>query len=90
MHRDIKPENILLKSQKNKENGYIIKYADFGVCAVGKSNVDVNNQLAGTLIYMAPEIVRKEKYTYKCDVWSLGCVIYELCIGEPLIKGNDK
>lgn len=57
MHRDIKPDNILLKKQTSHQ-GFIAKYADFGVCVVGTSYQDLDSDLAGTPYYIAPEILR--------------------------------
>jgi serine/threonine protein kinase len=42
--------------------------------------------VAGTLKYIAPEIVLNRQYDYTCDVWSLGCIFYELCMLR--LEGN--
>lgn len=72
IHRDLKPDNILLTSDGK------IKICDFGISrplgVVSKAMT-----LAGTYHYMAPEIIKGQKYTEKVDVWSIGCVVYELC-----------
>lgn len=72
IHRDLKPDNILLTSES------MIKICDFGISrplgVVSKAMT-----LAGTYHYMAPEIIKGQKYTEKVDVWSIGCVVYELC-----------
>ena len=70
IHRDIKPGNILLKNDQ-------VKLCDFGVSRELGSSIEVNTH-AGTLLYMSPEIRAYKSYTYKTDVWSLGCVFYEL------------
>ena len=79
VHRDIKPCNIFMT--KNK----IIKIGDFGVSALFK-NVDIEkikkltNTYVGTYEYMAPEIIKREKkYNEKVDIFSMGCVFYEIC-----------
>jgi serine/threonine protein kinase len=47
--------------------------------------------MTGTSYYIAPEIYRGQKYTHKVDIWSLGCVIYELCTLEKAFvpKNNN-
>ena len=79
VHRDIKPCNIFMT--KNK----IIKIGDFGVSAFFK-NIDIEkikkltNTYVGTYEYMAPEIIKREKkYNEKVDIFSMGCVFYEIC-----------
>jgi NIMA (never in mitosis gene a)-related kinase len=44
---------------------------------------DFASTYVGTPFYMSPEICAAEKYTLKSDIWSLGCIIYELCTREP-------
>lgn len=72
IHRDLKPDNILLTSDS------MVKICDFGISrplgVVSKAMT-----LAGTYNYMAPEIIKGQTYTEKVDVWSIGCVVYELC-----------
>ena len=73
MHRDIKPENIFILNN-NK-----IKIGDFGISKQlekNKKSVSNHSQI-GTFNYAAPELF-KGKYNNKVDIWSLGCIIYEL------------
>lgn len=72
MHRDIKTHNILLFS-----NG-LVKLGDFGVAKSFK-RTKVRKSYVGSPLYMAPEIHSSQGYTYKADIWSLGCVLHELC-----------
>ena len=72
IHRDLKPENIFI------DKDYKIKIGDFGVSKQLIGTIHAKT-LAGTSNYMAPEIIKGEKYTNKVDIWSLGCIIYELC-----------
>jgi len=83
MHRDIKPENIFLTEQ-NK-----LKYGDLGVSRrlFTKDNNDLT-RLVGSPNYMSPEIVYEKDYNCKSDVWSLGCVLYELITLNKLFDGN--
>ena len=70
IHRDLKPENLLI----NEKN--IIKLCDFGWSV--KLNDDKRTTFCGTVEYMAPEIIKKQKYDEAIDVWSLGVLLYEL------------
>src|SRR5438045_8055818 len=49
---------------------------------------DFASTYVGTPFYMSPEICAAERYTLKSDIWSLGCIIYELCAKEPPFNAN--
>lgn len=72
-HRDMKPENILLVSQD--EENFDIKIADLGFAQKFDKETGLDLVL-GTPLYMAPELVKHEKYNEKVDVWSLGIITY--------------
>ncbi|KAG9257753.1 kinase-like domain-containing protein [Emericellopsis atlantica] len=76
LHRDLKPENVFLDEDNS------VKLGDFGLSKMIKSH-DFASTYVGTPFYMSPEICAAEKYTLKSDIWSLGCIIYELCSREP-------
>jgi NIMA (never in mitosis gene a)-related kinase 2 len=59
-----------------------VKLGDFGLSKVIQSH-DFASTYVGTPFYMSPEICAAERYTLKSDIWSLGCIIYELCAREP-------
>ncbi|CAL1570226.1 unnamed protein product [Knipowitschia caucasica] len=73
LHRDLKTKNIFLT-----ENG-TIKLGDFGSACVLNSSKAYAQTYVGTPYYVAPEIWDNQPYNNKSDVWSLGCVLYELC-----------
>lgn len=79
VHRDIKPENILLRS---RDDDYSIVLCDFGISkrvrGVGDNSLRTG---CGSPHYVAPEVVRGEEYGSKCDVWSLGVVMFTLLCG---------
>ena len=74
IHRDIKPDNIFMNENM------IIKIGDFGVSKQLKSykSYALTTKKLGTEYYAAPEILTKGIYNEKSDIWSLGCIIYEL------------
>ena len=77
MHRDMKLENIMLDS-----TGYL-KVIDFGLAKMIGPNERATEPF-GTLGYVAPEILEKKPYTFSCDLWSLGCIVYALlCSSLP-------
>ena len=79
VHRDIKLENVLLE---DKEEG-LVKLADFGFAKkLPKNSVEPLTQVMGTRIYMAPEMMKRDGYNEKADIWSLGILLYELCCLE--------
>ena len=75
MHRDLKLENILIS--KIEEDGlYLIKICDFGTSHLFQDGKK-EKQIMGSSYYIAPEVFNR-KYNFKCDLWSLGVVIYVL------------
>ena len=83
IHRDLKLENILVKYIDKENKKYIIKLSDYG-CSKRISSLTKNyfKTNVGTLSYMAPEILKGEEYNYKCDLWSIGIIIYKLYFGK--------
>ena len=82
IHRDLKPENIFIS------NDYKIKIGDFGISKI-LDGTDYAQTFAGTFCYLAPEIINGNKYTNKADIWSLGCIIYELCTLNKCFDSNN-
>ncbi len=101
-HRDIKPENVLCTDKQPHKRGHI-KLCDFGFAAEfvedESHSASTFTQLIGTPEYLAPEMVgallmrRQGKaakgYTFKVDYWALGCLVYELIVGEPPFFAED-
>ena len=82
MHRDLKSANIFLV----KEN-LQCKIGDMNVSKVMKDNF-LRTQ-TGTPYYASPEVWMSKPYSYKSDLWSIGCIIYELCELKPPFTGSD-
>jgi serine/threonine protein kinase len=73
VHRDLKPQNVFVDSDMN------LKIGDFGISRILDHTAQHCQTSAGTPSYMAPEIVDSQEYNFKADIWSLGCIIWEIC-----------
>ena len=89
VHRDIKTKNIFI------QNKHTLRIGDFGIAKIFNSNNNNNNKntnlnkMVGTPLYMAPECFKQnKKYSYKSDIWSLGCCIYEMCNLKHAFEGQ--
>ena len=82
LHRDLKPENIFLGEDQS------VKLGDFGLSKLMQSH-DFASTYVGTPFYMSPEICASEKYTLHSDIWSVGCIMYELCTHSPPFNANS-
>ncbi|HET9233701.1 MAG TPA: serine/threonine-protein kinase, partial [Candidatus Eisenbacteria bacterium] len=83
VHRDIKPGNLMI----NREGE--LKVMDFGVARrTGETEMTMAGSLIGTANIMAPELVRGETATSAADLFSLGCVLYEMLTGRPAFEGD--
>ena len=82
LHRDLKPANIFLTGSR------ILKIGDFGVSRWLDQGGDTADTVCGSPSYMAPEVTRGQRYDHRADLWSLGCVLYELCGLEKAFSGS--
>ena len=89
VHRDIKPENILLSSKDI--NNLDVKITDFGFAkCFDPDDFEGFEEILGSPVYMAPEIVKKLKYDEKVDIWSLGVMLYIILIGKTPFSAKTK
>jgi serine/threonine protein kinase len=82
IHRDLKAANCFIDARG------IVKLGDLNVSRRLKTG-DLARTQVGTPYYISPEIFRKKAYTFSSDIWSLGCILYELAALEPPFNGRD-
>jgi len=82
IHRDIKPSNIMMTK------GGDLKITDFGIAHI-KTHNRASKGIIGSPSYMSPEQVKEEPIDDKSDIFSLGCVLYELLTGEKAFFGDN-
>jgi calcium-dependent protein kinase len=84
VHRDLKLENFLYESQETDH----LKLIDFGFSHIWEPNTKMALS-CGTLAYVAPEVLKKS-YTSKCDLWSMGVILFILLAGYMPFSGAEK
>merc|ERR1712228_356268 len=82
LHRDLKAQNIFVK------NGQL-KLGDFGISKVLTRSVAFAQTMIGTPYYMSPEVFKGRPYNFKSDIWSMGCVLYELITFKHCFDANN-
>ncbi|BBN04482.1 serine/threonine-protein kinase ULK2 [Marchantia polymorpha subsp. ruderalis] len=85
IHRDLKPQNLLLSTD---DQNAVLKIADFGF-ARSLQPQGMAETICGSPLYMAPEILQRQKYNAKADLWSVGAILYQLVTGRPPFHGNS-
>jgi len=83
IHRDIKTANIFIDENNN------IKLGDFGIIKILQPYMMFTQTRIGTPLYMGPEIYKHLRYNTKVDIWSLGCVLYEMITLKPAFMANN-
>ncbi|XP_039098128.1 serine/threonine-protein kinase Nek11 [Hyaena hyaena] len=82
LHRDLKSKNIFLKNN-------LLKIGDFGVSRLLMGSCDLATTLTGTPHYMSPEALKHQGYNTKSDIWSLACILYEMCCLNHAFTGSN-
>lgn len=91
VHRDVKPANILIERGTDGDPDHVY-LADFGITkhALSQSGLTATGQFVGTIDYVAPEQILGKPIDGRCDIYSLGCVLYECLTGRvPFKKEHD-
>lgn len=83
LHRDLKTQNIFLTSKGE------IKIGDFGIARVLQHTYDCAQTAIGTPYYLSPEICQEKPYNQKSDIWSLGCIFYEMVTLKHAFDANS-
>ncbi len=87
IHRDLKPDNIMITRQDGDNR--FVKVLDFGLAALtDRAKITMSGQALGTPWYMSPEQATASSVTAASDIYSLGCVLYELATSRPPFPGN--
>ena len=91
VHRDVKPGNILVAEGTDHEHPEHVYLTDFGLTkkSLSLSGLTTVGQFVGTVDYVAPEQISGKAVDGRCDVFSLGCVVYEALTGEPPLRRED-
>jgi serine/threonine protein kinase len=93
IHRDIKPSNVMLLDGPDGE--YIVKVVDFGIAKVFPQEGDptmkdtTTGELFGSPPYMSPEQCLGKRLDYRSDIYSMGCLMYEVLTGAPPLVGQN-
>jgi serine/threonine protein kinase len=75
IHRDLKPANIFLRNSS-------VKIADFGFAMKQADCKKYSSYNVGSPVYMPPEALNENKYSFKSDIWALGVIFYEMLTGK--------
>lgn len=82
LHRDLKPGNLFI-------NNNTLKVGDFG-CSIKLNNRhERRNSQLGTPNYLSPEVSTSKEYSFSCDVWSIGCVLYIMLVGRTPFESKS-
>jgi NIMA (never in mitosis gene a)-related kinase len=83
LHRDLKAGNVFLT-----KDGFV-KLGDFGLSTILTNTVAYAKTMCGTPYYFSPELCKNKPYNNKSDVWSLGCIFYEMCTLQHAFDGRN-
>ncbi|CAC9500201.1 protein kinase-like protein [Leishmania infantum JPCM5] len=90
VHTDLKPENILIADRNVADNSMGDEWVvcDFGSASLWRMD-KLDSDLISTRPYRAPEVLLGNKWHYAADMWSIGCILYEVAVGHRLFESRD-
>lgn len=89
LHRDLKPHNVLLELIDDGDP--IVKIADFGLAeAISRDDSELRTSICGTPGFIAPEVLKLEKYDEKSDIFGLGSLLYFMLTGHLLFSASTQ
>eukprot|EP01065_Artemidia_motanka_P052920 TRINITY_DN967_c0_g3_i1.p1 TRINITY_DN967_c0_g3~~TRINITY_DN967_c0_g3_i1.p1 ORF type:complete len:925 (+),score=266.47 TRINITY_DN967_c0_g3_i1:69-2777(+) len=86
LHRDLKTQNIFLTSHRTHP---LVKLGDFGISTQLRNTLALAKTMCGTPYYFSPELCQNKPYNNKTDIWSCGCILYELCTLRHAFDGSN-
>lgn len=95
LHRDLKAQNIFLTHSSSKSGGndsgkhLVVKLGDFGISTVLRNTLALAKTVCGTPYYFSPELCLNRPYNNKSDIWSLGCILYEMATLKHAFDANN-
>jgi serine/threonine protein kinase len=95
IHRDIKPSNIMLvRSHKSKDREDMVKVLDFGIAKISQESSEGpkltgTGDVFGSPVYMSPEQCLGKELDTRSDIYSMGCLMYEVLTGDPPLLGAN-
>jgi serine/threonine protein kinase len=93
VHRDLKPSNIML--EKNSQGRYIVKIVDFGIAKIMQKEgpddgtITHTGEIFGSPTYMSPEQAQGKRADHRSDIYSIGCILYEMLSGVPPLQAES-
>jgi serine/threonine-protein kinase len=90
IHRDLKPENVMLVETTGTED--FVKILDFGlarIISLDEPSISAEHLVAGTPGFMSPDQIRGLKIDHRTDIYSMGIILYALCVGRKPFQAKD-
>jgi len=88
IHRDLKPTNLMIVKDSENPEEHQLKIIDFGLsCHISDANPRI---ICGTPGYLAPEVLFHKPCDFKCDVFSVGCILHQMLTGKLVFRAHNQ